>query len=132
MKCQFCFFDETTLNLFLLKNNMSVSLCPRQFSVSYSPILPYHHLFCRNNVDSWCGEERDQPKHEKNKQVKSVQKTISIAYAVGVENFHNVMWFLRFLVQFLIWFSDGDISLETVKKWWNEFMIVFQKYLVAY
>jgi hypothetical protein len=35
------FLLKRTLNLFLLKNNMSVSLCPRRFCVSYSSIQPY-------------------------------------------------------------------------------------------
>jgi hypothetical protein len=41
MKNQIYFLMEQTLNLFLLKNNISVSLCPRRFRVSYSPNLPY-------------------------------------------------------------------------------------------
>jgi hypothetical protein len=41
MKDEFYFLMKRTLNLFLLKNNMSVSLCPRRFSISHSPILPY-------------------------------------------------------------------------------------------
>jgi hypothetical protein len=41
MKHEFNFLMKRSFNLFLLKNNMSVSLCPRRFIVSNSPILPY-------------------------------------------------------------------------------------------
>jgi hypothetical protein len=40
MKHQF-FFMKQTLSLFLVQNNISVSLSPRRFCVSYSPIHPY-------------------------------------------------------------------------------------------
>jgi hypothetical protein len=42
MKHDFFILMKRTLNLFLLKNNMSVSLCPRRFCVSHSPICPYN------------------------------------------------------------------------------------------
>jgi hypothetical protein len=51
MKHELYFLLKRTLNLFLLKNNMSVSLCPTQFCVSYSPIHPngYKRVFLRLN-----------------------------------------------------------------------------------
>jgi hypothetical protein len=45
MKHGFYILMKRTLNLFLLKNNMGVSLCPRRFCVSYSPIRPYNAFF---------------------------------------------------------------------------------------
>jgi hypothetical protein len=41
MKHQFYFLMKQTLSLFLVQNNISVSLSPRRFCVSYSPIHPY-------------------------------------------------------------------------------------------
>jgi hypothetical protein len=52
MKHQFYFLMKQTLNLFLHKNNISVSLCPRRCCTSYSPIRPYS-IFPKISRNPW-------------------------------------------------------------------------------
>jgi hypothetical protein len=60
MKHEFYILMKRTLNLFLLKNNMSVSLCPRRFCVlqPHSPL--FHRIWARFIQNRQTTGERSQ------------------------------------------------------------------------